>query len=60
MIRALNSNNPCKTCKKNYLSPDICKETEYDYICDGCTRYYCCQNVPEDEEVCPYYEENNL
>lgn len=25
MIRVLNQNNTCETCKKNYLSPNICK-----------------------------------
>lgn len=57
MIRILNPNNPCKTCYYNYINPDTCADKEYDYICDGCTSYHCCQNAPETEARCPYYEE---
>lgn len=62
MIRVLNPNNSCKTCKYSYLSPTTCADKEYDYICDDCTRCYCCQNAPEDEITCPYYQEweNNI
>ena len=57
MIRILNPINPCKTCYYNHLNPDTCADKEYDYICTRCTSYHCCQNAPDNEKVCPYYEE---
>jgi hypothetical protein len=57
MIRILNPINPCKACYYNYLNPHTCVDKEYDYTCDGCTSYYCCQNASETEMTCPYYKE---